>query len=75
MVSDEIDCYDCSVYLADFTALKDKHASTCDELDVIRVEVAKLKYGPALLGACPSFPVLHGKIDEMHVTLFRMRLS
>jgi hypothetical protein len=66
VVSDEIDCCDCSVYLADLTALKDKHASTCDELDVLRVEVAELKSRPALLGACTSCPVLHGKIDEMH---------
>jgi hypothetical protein len=42
VVSDEIDCCDCSVYLADRTALKDKLASTCDELDVLRVEVVKL---------------------------------
>jgi hypothetical protein len=66
MVSDEIDCCDCSVYLVDLTSLKDKHASTCDELYVLRVEVAELKSRPALLGACTSCPVLHGKIDEMH---------
>jgi hypothetical protein len=66
MVSDEIDYCDCSLYLADLSALKDKHASTCDELDVLRVEVAELKSRPALLGACTSCPVLHGKIDEMH---------
>jgi hypothetical protein len=28
--------------------------------------VAKLKSRPALLGACTSCPVLHGKIDEIH---------
>jgi hypothetical protein len=28
--------------------------------------VAELKSRPALLGACTSCPVLHGKIDEMH---------
>jgi hypothetical protein len=66
MVSDQIDCCDCSVYLADLTTLKDKHASTCDELGVLKVEVAKLKSRPALLGACTSCPVLHRKIDEMH---------
>jgi hypothetical protein len=54
------------VSLADLTALKDKHASTYDELDVLRVEVAELKSRPALLGACTSCPVLNGKIDEMH---------
>jgi flagellar motility protein MotE (MotC chaperone) len=66
MVSDYVGCLDCSVYLADLTSLKDKHASICDELDVLRVEVAKLMSRPALLGACTSCPVLHGKIDEMH---------
>jgi hypothetical protein len=66
VVSDEIDCCDCSVYLADLTSLKDKHASACEELDVLRVEVAELKSRPALLGACTFCPILLGKIDEMH---------
>jgi hypothetical protein len=66
MVCDVIDYCDCSVYLSNITALKDKHASTCDELEVLRVDVAELKYRPALLGASTSCPVLHGKIDEMH---------
>jgi hypothetical protein len=66
VVSDENDYCDCSVYLAILTALKDKHASTCDELDVLRVEVAELQSRPALIGACTSCPVLHRKIDEMH---------
>jgi hypothetical protein len=66
VVSDDVDCVDCSLYLADLTSLKDKHASTCDELDVLRVEVTELKSIPALLGVCTSYSVLHGKIDEMH---------
>jgi hypothetical protein len=66
VVSDDVDCVDCSMYLADLASLKDKHASFCDEQDVLRVEVAELKSRPALLGACTSCPVLHGKIDEMH---------
>jgi hypothetical protein len=66
VVSDEVDCVDCSVYLADLTSLMDKHASTCDELDVLRVEVAELKSRPSLLGACTSCHILHGKIAEMH---------
>jgi hypothetical protein len=45
---------------------KEKHASKCEELDVLGVEVVELKSRPALLGACTSCPVLHGKIDEMH---------
>jgi hypothetical protein len=53
------------VYLADLTSLKDKHAYICDEVDVIRVEVAELKSRPALRGACTSCPILQGMIDEM----------
>jgi hypothetical protein len=45
---------------------KEKHASKCEELDVLRVEVVELKSRSALLGACTSCPVLHSKIDEMH---------
>jgi phage shock protein A len=51
VVSDDIYCVDSSVYLADLASLKDKHASTCDELYVLRAGVAKLKSRPALLGA------------------------
>jgi DNA repair exonuclease SbcCD ATPase subunit len=76
VVSDDVDCVDCSIYPADLTSLKDKHASACDELDVLRVEVAELKSRPALLGACTSCPILHGKIDEMHAyTVSLERLS
>jgi hypothetical protein len=45
---------------------KEKHASKCEELDVLRVEVAELKSRPALLGACTSCLALHGKNDEMY---------
>jgi hypothetical protein len=57
---------DCSIFLADLALFKEKHASKCEELDVLRVEVAELKSRSALLGACTSCPVLHAKIDEMH---------
>jgi hypothetical protein len=67
VVSDEVDCVHCSIFLADLSLFKEKHASKCKELDVLRVEVAELKSRPALLGACTSCPVLHAKIDEMHV--------
>jgi hypothetical protein len=66
VVSDEVDCADCSIFLADLALFKEKHASKCEELDVLRVEVAELKSRSALLGACTSCPVLHAKIDEMH---------
>jgi hypothetical protein len=54
---------------------KEKHASKCEELDVLRVEVAELKRRPALLGACTSCPVLHGKIDEMHAVSLEAKLK
>jgi hypothetical protein len=66
IVSDEVECADCPIFLADLALFKEKHASKCEELDVLRVEVAELKSRPTLLGACTSCLVLHGKIDEMH---------
>jgi hypothetical protein len=66
VVFDEVECADCPIFLADLAMFKEKHASKCEEQDVLRVEVAELKSRPALLGACTSCPVLHGKIDEMH---------
>jgi hypothetical protein len=66
VVSDEVECADCPIFLADLAMFKEKHASKCEELDVLRVEVAELKSRSALLGACTSCPVLHEKIDEMY---------
>jgi hypothetical protein len=66
VVSDEVECADCPIFLADLAMFKEKHASKCEELDVLMVEVAEVKSRPALLGACTSCPVLHGKIDEKH---------
>jgi hypothetical protein len=66
VVSDEVECVDCPFFLADLAMFKEKHASKCEELDVLKVEVAELKSRSALLGACTSCPVLHGKFDEMH---------
>jgi hypothetical protein len=44
--------------------MKEKHTSKCEELDVLRVELNELKSKSALLGACTSCPVLHGKLAE-----------
>jgi hypothetical protein len=66
VVSDEVECVDCPIFLVDLALFKEKHASKCEELDVLRVEVAALQSRPTLLGACTSCPVLYGKIDEMH---------
>jgi hypothetical protein len=66
VVSDEVECADCPIFLTDLALFKEKHASKCKELDVLRVEVVELKSRPALLVACTCCPVLHAKIDEMH---------
>jgi hypothetical protein len=42
-VFDEVECADCPIFLADLAMFKEKHASKCDELDLLRVEVAELK--------------------------------
>jgi hypothetical protein len=64
-VSDEVDCADCSAFLADLTTLMEKHASKCEELDMLSVELAELQSRPTLLGACTSCPGLHEKITEL----------
>jgi hypothetical protein len=66
VVSDEVECANCPIFLANLAMFKEKHASKCEELDMLRVEVVELKSRPTLLGACTSCPVLHGKIDKMH---------
>jgi hypothetical protein len=66
VVFDEVECANCPIFLADLALFKEKHASKCEELDVLRVEVVELKSRPVLLGACTSCPILHGKVDEMH---------
>jgi hypothetical protein len=65
VVSDDVDCADCSIFPADLTAFREKHASKCEELDVLRVELAELQSRPTLLGACTSCPGLHEKIVEL----------
>jgi hypothetical protein len=66
VVYNEVECADCPIFLANLTMFMEKHASKCEKLDVLRVEVAELKSRPVVLVACTSCPVLHGKIDEMH---------
>jgi hypothetical protein len=65
VVSNEVDCADSSVFLADLTALREKQASKCEELDVLRVELAELQSRYTLLGACTSCLGLHEKIAEL----------
>jgi hypothetical protein len=47
------------------TDLREKYASKCEELDVLRVELAELQCRPSLLGACTSCPNLREKIVEL----------
>jgi hypothetical protein len=54
---------------------KEKHASKCEELDVLRVEVVELKSRPALLGAFTSCHVLHEKLMRCMLTLLCLWLS
>jgi DNA repair exonuclease SbcCD ATPase subunit len=65
IVSDVIDCADCSIFLADLTDLREKYASKREKLDVLRAELAELQSRPTLLGACTSCPSLHEKIVEL----------
>jgi hypothetical protein len=65
VVFDEVDSADCSIFLADLTAIREKHASKCEELDVLRIELVELQSRPTLLGACTSCPGLHEKIAEL----------
>jgi hypothetical protein len=65
LVSDEVDGVDCFLFLADLIALREKHASKCEEPDVLRVELAQLQSRPTLPGACTSCPGLHEKIVEL----------
>jgi hypothetical protein len=60
VVSYEVECADCPIFLTNLAMFKEKHASKSEELDVLMVEMAELKSRPALLGACTSCPVLHG---------------
>jgi hypothetical protein len=64
IVSDEVECVDCPIFLADIASFKEKHASESEELDLLMVEVAELKSRSSLLGACTSCPIFYGKIDE-----------
>jgi hypothetical protein len=74
VVSDGVECADCPIFLADLAMFKEKHVSKCEELDMLRVEVAEVKSRPALLGACTSCPVLHGKLMRCMLKLFLWRL-
>jgi hypothetical protein len=74
VVSDEVDCADCSVFLADLTTLREKHASKCEELDVLRVELAELQSRPLCLVHVLLSLVCMKKLLSFILALFRLRL-
>jgi hypothetical protein len=63
VVTNELECTDCSTFLGELTVVKDKYASKVEELDVLRVELYEMKSRSSLLGACTSCPILHEKLD------------
>jgi hypothetical protein len=63
VVTNELECTDCSTSLGELTVVKDKYASKVEELDVLRVELYEMKSRSSLLGACTSCPILHEKLD------------
>jgi hypothetical protein len=75
VVADEVECADCPIFLANLAMFKEKHASKCEEQDMLRVEVVELKARPTLLGACTSCPVLHEKLMRCMLTLFLLKIS
>jgi hypothetical protein len=75
VVSDDVDCADCSIFLADLALFKEKHASKCEELDVLRVEVAELKSRSALLGASLIALFCMLKLMRCMLTLVLLRLN
>jgi hypothetical protein len=50
VVTNEPECTDCSTFLGELTVLKEKYASKVEELDVLRVELDKIKTRPSFLG-------------------------
>jgi hypothetical protein len=75
VVSDEIDCGDCTVFLSNLTLLKEKHASKLEELDVLRAELDGLKSITSLLGACTACPILHRRLDESRARIVSLEAA
>jgi hypothetical protein len=75
VVFDEVECANCPIFLTDFAMFKGKHASKCEKLDVLRVEVVELKSRPALLDSCTSCLFCIEKLMICMLTLFLLSLS
>jgi hypothetical protein len=63
ILTNELECTDCSTFLGELTVLKEKYASKVEELYVLRLELDEMKSRPSLIGACTSCLVLHEKLD------------
>jgi hypothetical protein len=63
IVTNELECTDCSTFFCELTLLMEKYASKVEELDVLRVELDEMKSRSSLLGSCTSCPILHEKLD------------
>jgi hypothetical protein len=74
VVSDDVACVECSVFLAVLTPLREKHASKREELDVLRVELAELQSRPTLFGACTLALVCIKKSLRFDLALFRLKM-
>jgi hypothetical protein len=74
VVSDEVDCADCSIFLADLTTLREKHASKCEELDVLRLSWLSYNLDPLCLVHVLLALVCMKKLLSFVLTLFRLRL-
>jgi hypothetical protein len=43
VVSDEVECAGCPIFLADLALFKEKHASKCEDQDVLRLKWLSLR--------------------------------
>jgi hypothetical protein len=58
IISDDVECVDCSIFLADLALFKEKHASKCEELDVLSHSALKAKPN-ALITCAPGSSYTH----------------
>jgi hypothetical protein len=63
ILTNELECTDCSTFVVELTVLKEKYDSKVEELDVLRVELDEMKSRRSLLSSCTSCLVFNGKLD------------
>jgi hypothetical protein len=74
VVSDEVDCANCYVFLADLTALREKHASKTEELDVLGLSWLSWNLDPLCLVHVLLALVCTKNFLSFNLALFRLRL-